>query len=280
MKKNRIITVRDIPVTITQTEIEDYICITDIAAAKSDDYRSADVIKNWMRNRSTLEFLGTWETIYNPHFKVVEFDHFKQQAGLHTFVLSVSEWIEKTNAIGMFVKKGRYGGTFAHKDIAFEFASAISPVFKLYLIKEFQRLKQEENDAHKIEWNAKRFLTKNNYLIQTDAIKNYIIPVCNYREDLQWIPYAEEADLLNVALFGFTAKMWRESNPELAKSSNVRDHATIHELTVLSNLETHNAQMIREGKSKEERFLILNEIALYQMEVLEAADKIVKIEKT
>ena len=280
MKKNRIITVQDIPVTITQTEIEDYICITDIAAAKSDDYRSADVIKNWMRNRSTLEFLGTWETIYNPHFKVVEFDHFKQQAGLHTFVLSVSEWIEKTNAIGMFVKKGRYGGTFAHKDIAFEFASAISPVFKLYLIKEFQRLKQEENDAHTIGWNAKRFLTKNNYLIQTDAIKNYIIPVCNYREDLQWIPYAEEADLLNVALFGFTAKMWRESNPELAKSSNVRDHATIHELTVLSNLETHNAQMIREGKSKEERFLILNEIALYQMEVLEAADKIVKIEKT
>lgn len=279
MKKNRIITVQDIPVTITQTEIEDYICITDIAAAKSDDYRAADVIKNWMRNRNTLEFLGTWESIYNPNFKVVEFDHFKQQAGLHTFVLSVSEWIEKTNAIGMFVKKGRYGGTFAHKDIAFEFASAISPVFKLYLIKEFQRLKQEENDAHKLEWNAKRFLTKNNYLIQTDAIKNYIIPVCNYREDLQWIPYAEEADLLNVALFGFTAKMWRESNPELAKNSNVRDHATIHELTVLSNLETHNAQMIREGKSKEERFLILNEIALYQMEVLTAADKIVKTEE-
>ena len=279
MGKNRVITVQDIPVTITQTEREDYICITDIAFAKSDDYRAADVIKNWLRNRNTLEFLGTWDTIYNPNFKVVEFDHFKQQAGLHTFVLSVSEWIEKTNAIGMFVKKGRYGGTFAHKDIAFEFASAISPVFKLYLIKEFQRLKQEENEIHKLEWNAKRFLTKNNYLIQTDAIKNYIIPVCNYREDLKWIPYAEEADLLNVALFGFTAKMWRESNPELAKNSNVRDHATIHELTVLSNLETHNAQMIREGKSKEERFLILNEIALYQMGILAAADKIVKIEE-
>ena len=279
MKKNRIITVQDIPVTITQTEIEDYICITDIAAAKSDDYRAADVIKNWMRNRNTLEFLGTWESIYNPSFKVFESEHFKKQVGLLTFTPSVSEWVEQTNAIGMFVKKGRYGGTFAHKDIAFEFASAISPVFKLYLIKEFQRLKQEENDAHKIEWNAKRFLTKNNYLIQTDAIKNYIIPVCNYREDLKWIPYAEEADLLNVALFGFTAKMWRESNPELAKNSNVRDHATIHELTVLSNLETHNAQMIREGKSKEERFLILNEIALYQMNVLVAADKIVKIEE-
>jgi len=202
MKKNR----QDIPVTISQEESDDYICITDIAAAKSDNYRSADVIKNWLRNRNTLEFLGAWETIYNPDFKVVEFDHFKQQAGLHPFVLSVSEWVEQTNAIGMFVKKGRYGGTFAHKDIAFEFASAISPVFKLYLIKEFQRLKEEENNTQRIEWNAKRFLSKNNYLIQTDAIKNYIIPVCNYREDLKWLTYAEEADLLNVALFGFTAK--------------------------------------------------------------------------
>ena len=279
MKKNRIITVQDIPVTITQTEIEDYICITDIAAAKSENSRAADVVRNWLRNRTTLEFLSTWEEIYNPNFKVFESEHFKKQVGLLTFTPSVSEWVEQTNAIGMFVKKGRYGGTFAHKDIAFEFASAISPVFKLYLIKEFQRLKQEENETHKLDWNAKRFLTKNNYLIQTDAIKNYIIPVCNYREDLKWIPYAEEADLLNVALFGFTAKMWRESNPELAKNSNVRDHATIHELTVLSNLETHNAQMIREGKSKEERFLILNEIALYQMDVLAAADKIVKIEE-
>lgn len=278
MKKNRIITVKDIPITITQEKLEDYICITDIAAAKSENSRAADIVRNWLRNRFTLEFLATWEEIYNPNFKVFESEHFKKQVGLLTFTPSVSEWVEQTNAIGMFVKKGRYGGTFAHKDIAFEFASAISPVFKLYLIKEFQRLKQEENDRQKLEWNAKRFLTKNNYLIQTDAIKNYIIPVCNYREDLKWIPYAEEADLLNVALFGFTAKMWRESNPELAKNSNVRDHATIHELTVLSNLETHNAQMIREGKSKEERFLILNEIALYQIDVLAAADKIVKIE--
>ena len=278
MGKNRVITVQNISVTITQAEMEDYICITDIASAKSDDYRAADVIKNWLRNRNTLEFLGTWETIYNPNFKVVEFDHFKQEAGLHTFVLSVSEWIEKTNAVGLFVKKGRYGGTFAHKDIAFEFASAISPVFKLYLIKEFQRLKEEENNIQKIEWTAKRFLTKNNYLIQTDAIKNYIIPVCNYRDDLKWLTYAEEADLLNVALFGFTAKMWRESNPELARNSNVRDYATIHELTVLSNLETHNAQMIREGRSKEERFVVLKDIASYQMSILNAAEKIVRIE--
>ena len=274
MATNRIITVQDIPITVSEADIDDYICITDMVAAKSDSSRAADVIKNWLRNRNTLEFLGTWEQIYNSDFKVVEFDHFKAEAGLHTFVLSVSEWIEKTNAIGLFVKKGRYGGTYAHKDIAFEFASAISPVFKLYLIKEFQRLKEQENDIKKIEWNAKRFLSKNNYLIQTDAVKNYLIPVFNYREELSWVPYAEEADLLNVALFGFTAKAWREANPELAKNSNVGDYSSINELTVLSNLETHNAQLIREGKSKEERFLVLKEIAEYQMRILNEAQNI------
>ena len=278
MQKNNIISVQNLPITISKEEIDDYICITDIAAAKSDNSRAADVIKNWMRNRNTLEFFGAWEQIYNANFKVVEFDHFRQQAGLHTFVLSVSEWIEQTNSIGIFVKKGRYGGTYAHKDIAFEFASAISPIFKLYLIKEFQRLKEEENNLQKLEWDAKRFLTKNNYLIQTDAIKNYIVPNCNYRDNLQWLPYAEEADLLNVALFGFTAKAWRESNPELARKSNVRDYATINELTVLSNLETHNAQMIREEKSKEERFQILKEIADYQMQILSVADGITNLE--
>ena len=274
MSKNRIITVQDIPITVSEADIDDYICITDMAAAKLDSSRAADVIKNWLRNRNTLEFLGTWEQIYNSDFKVVEFDHLKAEAGLHTFVLSASEWIDKTNAIGLFVKKGRYGGTYAHKDIAFEFASAISPVFKLYLIKEFQRLKEQENDIKKIEWDAKRFLSKNNYLIQTDAVKNYLIPVCNYREELSWLPYAEEADLLNVALFGFTAKAWREANPELAKNSNVRDYSSINELTVLSNLETHNAQMIREGKSKEERFLVLKEIAEYQIRILNEAQNI------
>ncbi len=274
MSKNRIITVQDIPITVSEADIDDYICITDMATAKSDSSRAADVIKNWLRNRNTLEFLGTWEQIYNSDFKVVEFDHLKAEAGLHTFVLSASEWIDKTNAIGLFVKKGRYGGTYAHKDIAFVFASAISPVFKLYLIKEFQRLKEQENDIKKIEWDAKRFLSKNNYLIQTDAVKNYLIPVCNYREELSWLPYAEEADLLNVALFGFTAKAWREANPELAKNSNVRDYSSINELTVLSNLETHNAQMIREGKSKEERFLVLKEIAEYQIRILNEAQNI------
>ncbi len=274
MAKNRIITVQNIPITISKAEIDDYICITDIAVAKSDNSRAADVIRNWLRNRSTLEFLATWEEIYNPDFKVFESEHFKKQAGLLTFTPSISEWIDKTDAIGLYVKKGRYGGTFAHKDIAFEFASAISPIFKLYLIKEFQRLKEQENDIKKIEWTAKRFLSKSNYLIQTDAVKNYLIPKYNYKEDLTWLAYAEEADLLNVALYGFTAKAWRDANPDLAKHSNVRDYSTISELTVLSNLETHNAQMIREGKTKEERFAILKNIAEYQIRILSEAQNI------
>ena len=274
MTKNRTITVQNIPITVSLADIDDYICITDMAAAKSENSRAADVVRNWLRNRSTLEFLSTWEEIYNPDFKVFESEHFKKEAGLMIFTPSVSDWVEKTGAVGLYVRKGRYGGTFAHKDIAFEFASAISPVFKLYLIKEFQRLKEAENDIKKIEWDAKRFLTKSNYIIQTDAVKNYLIPSCNYKEDLQWLPYAEEADLLNVALFGFTARAWREANPELAKKSNVRDYATINELTVLSNLETHNAQMIREGKAKEERFTVLKEIAEYQIKILNEAENI------
>ena len=211
---------------------------------------------------------------YNPQFKVFKSEQFKKQAGLLTFTPSVSEWVSETNAIGLYVNRGKYGGTYAHKDIAFEFASAISPVFKLYLIKEFQRLKEEENNSMQKEWDAKRFLSKNNYLIQTDAVKNYLLPQVNYRENLQWLIYAEEADIVNVALFGFTAKAWREANPELAKKNNVRDFATINELTVLSNLESHNAQMLREGKGKEERFKILREIAEYQLGVLNTAEQI------
>ena len=258
--KNRIIDVQNVKITISKEELDDYICITDIAKAKSNSARAADVVRNWLRNRGTLEYLSVWEQIYNPEFKVFESEHFKKQAGLLTFTPSVSEWIQKTNAVGLYVKRGKYGGTYAHKDIAFEFASAISPVFKLYLIKEFQRLKEEENNLEQSEWNAKRFLTKNNYLIQTDAVKNYLIPKMNYRENLQWLAYAEEA------------------NPELAKKNNVRDFATINELTVLSNLESHNAQMIKEGKKKEERFKILQEIAEYQLNVLNTAEKIKMLE--
>ena len=273
------ITVQDVPVTVMQIDQSDYISLTDMAKARTDSTRAADVIKNWLRTRSTLEFLGTWEVMYNPNFKVVEFDHFKNEAGLHTFTLSAKEWIEKTNAIGMYVQAGRYGGTYAHKDIAFEFGSAISPIFKLYLLKEYQRLKDDENDRLKLEWNAKRFLSKNNYIIHTDAVKNYVLPQSNYTKSNEWLAYADEADLLNVALFGCTAKAWREANPELAKKSNIRDYASISELTVLSNLETHNAELIRMGIDKAARFENLRRIAQYQMQVLMEAERIKELPK-
>ena len=273
-KKTSLITVQDVPVTVISLDHNDYICLTDMAKARTDGSRAADVIKNWLRSRTTLEFLGTWEVMYNPDFKVVEFDHFKTEAGLHTFTLSAKEWIEKTNAIGMYVQAGRYGGTYAHKDIAFEFGSAISPVFKLYLLKEYQRLKDDENDRLKLEWSAKRFLSKSNYLIHTDAVKNYVLPKSNYTKSTEWLAYADEADLLNVALFGCTAKAWRESNPDLAKNFNIRDFASIAELTVLSNLETHNAELIKSGMSKAERFAALIKIAKYQLRVLAEAERI------
>ena len=274
MKKTTSITVQDVPVTIMNVDQRDYISLTDMAKARTDAGRAADVIKNWLRARSTLEFLGTWEVMYNPNFKVVEFDHFKSEAGLHTFTLSAKEWIEKTNAVGIYVQAGRYGGTYAHKDIAFEFGSAISPEFKLYLMTEYQRLKDAENDRLKLEWSAKRFLSKNNYLIHTDAVKNYVLPQSNYTKNTEWLAYADEADLLNVALFGCTAKAWREANPTLAKNSNIRDYASIAELTVLSNLETHNAELIKSRMEKKERFEALRQIAQYQLRVLAEAEKI------
>lgn len=273
-RKTSVITVQDVEVTIITVDQNDYISLTNMAKARTDATRAADVIKNWLRTRSTLEFLGTWEMMYNPDFKVVEFDHFRSEAGLHTFTLSVKEWIAKTHAIGMYVQAGRYGGTYAHKDIAFEFGSAISPIFKLYLLKEYQRLKDEENDRLKLEWDAKRFLSKSNYLIHTDAVKNYVLPQGNYAKNTEWLAYADEADLLNVALFNCTAKAWREANPDLAKNSNIRDFASISELTVLSNLETHNAELIKEGKSKPERFGTLRGIAQYQLRVLSEAERI------
>ena len=273
-KKTSLITVQDVPVTVISLDQNDYISLTDMSKARTDASRAADVIKNWLRSRTTLEFLGTWEVMYNPTCKVVEFDHFKAEAGLHTFTLSAKEWIEKTNAIGMYVQAGRYGGTYAHKDIAFEFGSAISPVFKLYLLKEYQRLKNEENDRLKLEWSAKRFLSKSNYLIHTDAVKNYVLPRSNYTKNTEWLAYADEADLLNVALFGCTAKAWREANPDLAKNYNIRDFASIAELTVLSNLETHNAELIKSGMDKAERFETLQKIAEYQLHVLTEAERI------
>lgn len=240
-----------------------------MANAKESESRAADIIKNWIRTRYTLEFLGTWELIHNADFKVVEFDHFKTQAGLPSFVLSVSEWIEKTNAIGIIVKKGKYGGTYAHKDIAFEFGSAISVPFKLYLINEFQRLKEEEHKH--LGWSAKRELTKINYHIHTDAIKENLIPKVLTPSETSII-YASEADVLNVALFGITAKQWREINPDA--KGNIRDFASINELICLANLENLNAVFINDKMAQQERLIRLNKIAIQQMQILlEVANK-------
>lgn len=259
------IEVQSIKVAVATFNGEDYICITDMAKAKSDSSRAADIIKNWIRTRTTLEFLGTWEKIYNPNFKVVEFDHFKSQAGLPSFVLSPAQWVEKTGAIGIFSKAGRNGGTYAHKDIAFEFGSAINAEFKLYLIKEFQRLKADENSRMKLEWNLQRTLAKVNYRIHTDAIKENLIPETLSKEKINYV-YADEADMLNVALFGITAKQWRESHPNA--DGNIRDAATIEQLVVLSNLESINAVMIHQGLPQCKRLEQLNKIAITQMKSL------------
>ena len=261
------IKVQNTEITVVNIEEHDYISLTDMAGAKENDARAADVIKNWLRNRYTIEFLGTWEMIHNPDFKVVEFDHFRKEAGLPTFVLSCSEWIEKTNAIGIVVKKGRYGGTYAHRDIAFEFGSAISVPFKLYLIEEFQRLKAEEQKL--LGWSAKRELAKINYKIHTDAIKQNLIPNELTAQQKSFV-YADEADMLNVAMFGMTAKEWRESNPEL--KGNIRDYATINQLICLSNMENLNAVFINDGLPQRERLEKLNKIAIQQMKVLENID--------
>ena len=268
MTKTSIMNVQGIEIALTTINEEDFICITDIVKAKGGDARAADIIKNWIRNRSTIEFLGTWETLYNPNFKVVEFDHFRKEAGLPTFTMSVSNWIEKTGAIGIVSKAGRYGGTYAHKDIAFEFCSAISPMFKLYVIKEYQRLVELERSELALSWNVKRLLSKANYHIHTDAIKNVILPKLNISQMKQGLVYASEADLLNMVLFDCTAKQWQEANPELAKTMNIRDTATINQLIVLSNIESLNAELIKQGVSKEDRFTILRRTAEEQLTVL------------
>ena len=268
MTKTSIMNVQGIEIALTTINEEDFICITDIVKAKGGDARAADIIKNWIRNRSTIEFLGTWETLYNPNFKVVEFDHFRKEAGLPTFTMSVSNWIEKTGAIGIVSKAGRYGGTYAHKDIAFEFCSAISPMFKLYVIKEYQRLVELERSELALSWNVKRLLSKANYHIHTDAIKNVILPKLNISQMKQGLVYASEADLLNMVLFDCTAKQWQEANPELAKTMNIRDAATINQLIVLSNIESLNAELIKLGISKDDRFTILRRTAEEQLAVL------------
>jgi len=265
----------DVMGTVVAVRVQDdvdYICLTDIARHKNAD-TTDDLIRNWLRNRNTIEFLGLWEQLNNPVFKPVEFDGFRKQAGLNSFTLTPKQWTERTGAIGIVSKSGRYGGTYAHKDIAFEFAAWISVEFKLYLIKEFQRLKKQEKEQ--LGWDIRRNLAKINYRIHTDAIKNNLIPPSLTKEQINRI-YASEADLLNMALFGMTAKMWREEN--LDKDGNIRDHANVSQLVCLANLESLNAHFIQEGHPQAIRLEKLNRIAIQQMKLLTTGPGVVQIE--
>lgn len=263
--KNRTINVKGAEVTIVTRHEQDYISLTDMVKRFGDE----SVLYNWLRNRNTIEFLGIWEHIYNPAFKPLEFERFKTQAGLNSFALSPKKWIEATDAIGIYAKSGRGGGTYAHKDIAFEFGSWLSPEFKLYLIKEFQRLKDEESRATSLEWSFQRTLSKVNYKIHTDAIKERLLPP-RLTATQTSIIYASEADLLNVALFGTTAAQWRQANPD--QPGNMRDTATLEQLVVLSNLESINAVLIHQGLAAKDRLVQLNAIAITQMRSLVGMD--------
>ncbi len=262
--KSTSIEVRGTAISIVSQEDADYICLTDIARYKNPDHTD-DLIRNWIRNRNTVEFLGMWEQLNNPDFNPVEFDGIRIQAGLNSFTLTPKQWIEKTGATGIISKTGRYGGTYAHKDIAFEFASWISVEFKLYLIKEFQRLKEDENRRLSLAWDLNRTLSKLNYRILTDAIKEHLIPP-EITPAQAAITYANEADVLNVALFGKTAKQWRDANPKL--EGNMRDHATVEQLLVLANIESMNAEFIHMELEQVERLKRLNQIAIRQMQTL------------
>jgi hypothetical protein len=267
---SRTIKIKDIEVKIkVSKENNDYICLTDMAKVRNNS-EADDVVKNWMRTRYTITFLGLWEKMYNKNFKPVEFDGFRNSAGENSFTLSPEKWINSTNAIGMWTKRGRDdGGTYAHKDIAFEFGTWLSPEFKLYLIKEFQRLKEDETRRLSLDWNINRTLSKLNYKIHTDAIKEHIVPTLITKDQESYI-YADEADILNVALFGKTAKQWRDENK--GKEGNIRDHATIEQLLVLANMESVNAEFIKMNLSQGERLRKLNETAITQMKALLGRD--------
>lgn len=270
-EKKSTISVQGTAITILSHKEDDYICLTDMAKRFGGD----DLIYSWMRNRNTLEFLGIWEQIHNPEFKGGEFETFKKEAGLNSFHLTPKKWIEATQAIGIQSRAGRYGGgTYAHKDLAFEFGSWLSPEFKLYLIKEFQRLKEDENRRLSLEWNLNRTLSKVNYRIHTDAIKENIIPANITKEQEQYI-YASEADVLNVALYGMTAQQWRKANPD--KEGNIRDYSTVEQLLVLANLESMNAEFIRMGLAQGERLRKLNAIAIQQLKSLVGNDNLKKL---
>ena len=272
-KTNSKIIVQETEITFINREIGEYISLTDIAKFRNP-IEPFSIINNWMRSRGTIEFLGLWEKLYNSDFKPIEFERFRSEAGSNYFVLSPQRWIESTNATGIISKSGRYGGTFAHTDIAFEFASWISSEFKLYLITEFKRLKQDENYRLKLEWNLQRTISKINYRIHTDAIKENLIPQEITKQQASFL-YANEADLLNVALFGITAKEWRENNPR--QEGNIRDYATLEQLVVLSNMEGINALLIQQRLSQSDRLIQLNKVAITQMKSLVESKSIKKL---
>lgn len=272
--KKTTIDVQGSAITVLSGKVSDYISLTDIAKFKNPDH-SDDVIRNWLRNRNTVEFLGVWERLNNPDFNPVEFDGIRMQTGLNSFALTPKQWIEKTGAIGINSQAGRYGGTYAHKDIAFEFASWVSVEFKLYLIKEFQRLKDDENRRLSLAWNLNRTLSKLNYRIHTDAVKAHLIPP-EVTSAQAAITYASEADVLKVALFGQTAKQWRDANPGL--EGNMRDHASIEQLLVLANIEGMNAEFIHMSLPQGDRLKRLNQIAIRQMQTLTASNALRQLE--
>lgn len=274
--KLSIISVQGKEITISNINDNDYISLTDMVKGSDGE----DHIRNWMRNKNTIEFLGIWEQLNNPLFKGVEFDTFLREAGLNRFNMTPRKWIDSTNAIGIISKPGRNGGTFAHKDIAFEFGAWISPVFKLYLIKEYQKLKEIETNQYNIEWNIKRVLSKANYQLHTDAINKYVIPKLTISQKKEWI-YANEADMLNIIMFGCTAKQWREANPQrVLNGENIRDMASINELAILSNLETLNSSLIKQGISDiRQRARILSELAREQKKVLDKYDYVKSVKK-
>ena len=270
MTKNKTINVKGTEITIIKYGDSDFISLTDMLKAKDGDF----FISDWLRNRNTVEFLGIWESVYNPDFNYGEFAIIKSQAGLNNYRISVKEWEEKTNAIGLKATAGRYGGTYAHPDIAFEFGMWISAEFKIYLIKEFQRLKIDENDRLKLEWSFQRTLAKINYHIHTDAIKENLIPLELTKQQIGFV-YANEADLLNMALFGITSKQWRDANPKA--EGNIRDTASIEQLVVLSNMESINAVLIHQGLQQSERLIQLNKTAISQMKSLVKSKQIKKL---
>jgi len=273
--KNTKIVVQNIEISISTIHTEDYISLTDMLKAKDGDF----FVSDWLRNANTLEYLKAWEQIYNPNFNYGEFATIRSQAGVNSYKISVKEWLEKTNAVGIFAKTGRYGGTYAHKDIAFHFGMWISPVFQLYIVKEYQHLKEIENNRYNLEWNAKRILSKANYQLQTDAIQKHIIPKLNSSQRKDLI-YAEEADILNYVLFGCTAKDWKQANPERAKNGeNIRDMASINELIVLVNLESMNSELIKQNIDKQTRINFLQKMANEQKENFKNLDYMKSLKK-